>query len=202
MPSYLFCSIVACTTFSSKDNTVVSPTPPGTGVILSQTSNTFSVSTSPSIFPSTLLIPTSITTAFSFTISAVTKFDFPMADIRISAFFDISFKFLVFEWQVVTVAFLFKQQCINGFPTILLLPNITTFFPHKSILYSSNEFPKCEKLFIEVNKIRLNSQEIVEGNWKIELNIADKFNEREKIIYEPSYNEHIIQSEIYLTETT
>lgn len=72
----------------------------------------------------------------------------------------------------------------------------------ESILYSSNEFPKCEKLFIEVNKIRLNSQEIVEGNWKIELNIADKFNEREKIIYEPSYNEHIIQSEIYLTETT
>ena len=72
----------------------------------------------------------------------------------------------------------------------------------ESILYSSNEFPKCEKLFIEVNKIRLNSQEIIEGNWKIELNIADKFNEREKIIYEPSYNEHIIQSEIYLTETT
>ncbi len=72
----------------------------------------------------------------------------------------------------------------------------------ESILYSSNEFPKCEKLFIEVNKIRLNSQEIVEGNWKIELNIADKFNEREKIIYELSYNEHIIQSEIYLTETT
>lgn len=30
----------------------------------------------------------------------------------------------------------------------------------------------------------------------------DKFNEREKIIYEPSYNEHIINSEIYLTETT
>jgi hypothetical protein len=72
----------------------------------------------------------------------------------------------------------------------------------ESILYSSNEFPKCKKLFIEVDKIRLNNQDIVEGNWKIEVNLDDKFNEREKIIYEPSYNEHIINSEIYLTETT
>lgn len=73
---------------------------------------------------------------------------------------------------------------------------------NESILYFSNEFPKCEKLFIEINSVRLNYQDIVEGNWKIEVNVADKFNEREKIIYEPSYNEHIIQSEIYLTETT
>lgn len=72
----------------------------------------------------------------------------------------------------------------------------------ESILYSSNEFPKCEKLFIEINKIRLNNENIIEGNWKIEVNLDDKFNEREKIIYEPSYNEHIINSEIYLTETT
>lgn len=72
----------------------------------------------------------------------------------------------------------------------------------ESILYSSNEFPKCENLFIEINKIRLNNENIIEGNWKIEVNLDDKFNEREKIIYEPSYNEHIIQSEIYLTETT
>lgn len=72
----------------------------------------------------------------------------------------------------------------------------------ESILYSSNQFPKCEKLFIEVNCVRLNYQDIVEGDWKIKVDVADKFNEREKIIYEPSYNEHIIQSEIYLTETT
>lgn len=72
----------------------------------------------------------------------------------------------------------------------------------ESILYSSNEFPKCENLFIEINKIRLNNENIIEGNWKIEVNLDDKFNEREKIIYEPSYNEHIINSEIYLTETT
>ena len=75
-----------------------------------------------------------------FTISAVTKFAFPIADINISASFAFCARFCVLEWHDVTVAFLFRQQCINGFPTILLLPNITTFFPVKSILYSSNIF--------------------------------------------------------------
>ena len=87
---------------------------------------------------SILFIPTSITVAPSFTISSVTNFAFPIAAINISACLVISFKFLVFEWHTVTVAFLFKQHCINGFPTILLLPIITVFAPSVGILYSSN----------------------------------------------------------------
>ena len=64
------------------------------------------------------------------------NFDFPMAAIKMSALFVCSFKSLVFEWHTVTVAFLFKQHCINGFPTILLLPIITSSFPVKSILFT------------------------------------------------------------------
>ena len=86
MPS-LFCSIVACTTFSSKDRTVVSPTPPGTGVILLHIGKTDSVSTSPNILPLTLFIPTSTTTAPSFTISFVIICGLPTAATNISACF-------------------------------------------------------------------------------------------------------------------
>lgn len=89
----------------------------------------FSKSTSPINFPSSFLfIPTSITTAPSFTISSVTKCGLPTAAINISAFLVIAFISLVFEWQIVIVAFLLSKHCNNGFPTILLLPIITTFF--------------------------------------------------------------------------
>jgi len=45
--------------------TVIGPTPPGTGVIYAAFSAALSNSTSPTNFPSTRLIPTSMTTALS-----------------------------------------------------------------------------------------------------------------------------------------
>ena len=70
---------------------VIGPTPPGTGVIMEAFSFTASKSTSPQrmAFPSGVLpmrlTPTSITTAPSFTMSAVTALGRPAATISISA---------------------------------------------------------------------------------------------------------------------
>src|SRR5437868_6104892 len=55
-------------------------------------------------FPSTRLMPTSITTASRFTISAVTKRGLPIAATRISASRATSASLRVFEWPVVIVA--------------------------------------------------------------------------------------------------
>ena len=57
-----------------------------------------------------------------------------------SACFVMLSKFFVFEWHIVTVAFLFNKHCAKGFPTILLLPITTACFPSISISYSSNIF--------------------------------------------------------------
>ena len=66
--------------------TVRSPTPPGTGVIAPATAAAASKSTSPtSFFGAMRLMPTSITVAPSFTISAVTKRGRPTAATRMSA---------------------------------------------------------------------------------------------------------------------
>ncbi len=83
-------------------------------------------------------MPTSTTITPSLTISAVINFGFPTATIRISAVFVISLKFLVFEWQTVTVPFAFMRSCAIGLPTMLLLPTTTQFFPSISMLYSFN----------------------------------------------------------------
>ena len=61
-------------TFFIRDITVILPTPLGTGVKCDTLSLTLSKSTSPYIFPSSTLIPTSITTALSLTISDLTKY--------------------------------------------------------------------------------------------------------------------------------
>jgi len=94
-----------------------------TGDIYFTFGSTLSKSTSPTNFPSSFLfIPTSITVAPSFTISAVTNLDLPIATNNMSACFVMLSKFFVFEWHIVTVAFLFNKHCAKGFPTILLLP--------------------------------------------------------------------------------
>src|SRR5947207_9112016 len=84
--------------------------PPGTGVIQEHFGDTPSNCTSPFkrkplflVASGTLVIPTSRTTAPSFTISAVTNSARPKAATRISACKEISFMFFVFEWQTVTV---------------------------------------------------------------------------------------------------
>ena len=93
---------------------VIGPMPPGTGVIAPAISFTFSKSTSPHSFPASLrFIPTSMRIAPSFTISAVTVFTLPTALTIISAPRQISARFLVLEWQIVTVPF----SCINSIAT-------------------------------------------------------------------------------------
>ena len=119
---------------SIKTAFVTVPTPPGTGVQAPAFSLTSSKSISPTIFPSLKFIPTSISIAPSFISSFFKNFALPIAIITISALFVSSERFLVFEWQTVTVAFFASNCGINGFPTILLLPTTTTFFPSKSIL--------------------------------------------------------------------
>ena len=74
--------------FSINIAIVIGPTPFGTGVIKDVISFTLSKSTSPTKFPfSSLLIPTSITTAFSFINSFVKNLGFPIAKTKISAFY-------------------------------------------------------------------------------------------------------------------
>ena len=83
-------------------------------------------------------VPTSITTDFLLIYSLFIYFALPIATIKISAFLQISFKFDVFEWHIVTVAFLLSNNWATGFPTILLRPITTTFLPCKSTLYLSS----------------------------------------------------------------
>ncbi len=75
---------------------VIGPTPPGTGVMAEAMGATEAKSTSPQSLPfSSRFMPTSITTAPSLTISAVTNFALPTAATSISAYLVISARFLV-----------------------------------------------------------------------------------------------------------
>src|SRR3989339_312074 len=139
--------------FFNKEIIVIGPTPPGTGVIYEHLGATSSKRTSPAslkpvfVSASTLVIPTSITTAPSFTISPLRKPGTPSAAIIISAFSVCSFRFLVRLWHIVTVqspGFAFNESKFAiGFPTILLRPIITQCFPDVSTPYliSSSNIP-------------------------------------------------------------
>ena len=84
--------------FSMRQQMVIGPTPPGTGVITEALGSTEAKSTSPQSFPfSSRSIPTSITAAPSLTMSPVTNFARPMATTRMSACLVISGRFFVFE---------------------------------------------------------------------------------------------------------
>ena len=99
---------------------VIGPTPPGTGVICDALGITESKFTSPhSLFSAFLWIPTSMTTAPSFTYEASINLGFPIATMRISAFLHTSFKSFVCEWHTVTVAFSLSMRSDIGLPTIL-----------------------------------------------------------------------------------
>ena len=109
---------------------VIGPTPPGTGVIFISIFFTDSKSTSPYNFLSShLLIPTSIMVTPSLMKSLLTNFALPIAAIKISAFFVISFKFYVFECAIVTVALFASISIDTGLPTKFDLPKTTTFLP-------------------------------------------------------------------------
>src|SRR4030042_1154732 len=116
---------------------VMGPTPPGTGVIALAFSLTASKSTSPlrsgtclvgSVllgFHPTRFTPTSITTAPSFTMSALMTSGEPIAATRISACLVIWAMFLVPVWTTVTVAlarlFFCTSMAMRGLATLLLL---------------------------------------------------------------------------------
>src|SRR6056300_679875 len=91
----------ALSVFCNKQDIVIGPTPPGTGVIAFTLSFTFSKSTSPTSFllpfSSIRLIPTSITTQSDLTQSCFTNFAIPTDATKMSAPWQIFFKFLVFE---------------------------------------------------------------------------------------------------------
>ena len=127
--------------FSLAEQIVIEPTPPGTGVINAHLGATSSNFTSPFktkatlavFFLSTRVVPTSITTAPCFTISAVTKLGCPIAAMIISA---IRHSFLslndcgdrlLSHHHIVSAS-----SAAPGFPT--MLPRITHFLPLVSML--------------------------------------------------------------------
>ena len=134
---------------------VIGPTPPGTGVIYEAFGSTFTKSTSPiSVAPFSsksfalhsrssgfalslviLFIPTSITTAPSFTISSLIRYGTPAATTRISASFVCDLRSFVSIWHIVGVAHSFKKRRLIGFPTISLCPTMVTSFPFMGISY-------------------------------------------------------------------
>ncbi len=136
--SYLICLFQSLTVFYMSIATVKGPTPPGTGVANWHFSlDDFRMSPQSFRF-SSRFIPISI--AIDPYLSYVIKFGFPTAAITISAYLVKTFKFWVWLWQRVIVAFLFSKTWKRGSPTKELLPAITTFLPSTSTLYSSNIF--------------------------------------------------------------
>src|SRR5262249_20796016 len=92
--------VAACTVLLINTAMVIGPTPPGTGVIQPAISCAAAKSTSPASLPSMRLMPTSITTAPGFTMSAVTKRAFPIAATRTSASRATAPRLCVREWQM------------------------------------------------------------------------------------------------------
>ena len=76
-------------------------------------------------------------TAPSFKNDASSIFAFPAAATRISASLQTAFRFSVFVWQIVTVAFSFNISMDSGRPTTMLRPTITARFP---VIGRSNAF--------------------------------------------------------------
>ena len=78
-------------------------------------------------------MPTSITAAPAFTISAVTMAGRPTATTSTSASRVWPARSRVCEWQTVTVAFACSSSCAVGLPTIALRPTTTASAPSSSI---------------------------------------------------------------------
>jgi len=76
---------------------------------------------------------TSIIVASFLTISAVSIFGLPVAEITISESIVYCFIFFVLLLQLITVAQAFNRSIVIGFHTILLLPSTVIFFHTKSL---------------------------------------------------------------------
>lgn len=82
---------------------------------------------------------------------------------------------------------------------------IDNFIYRDSILYKSYSFPKIQKLFLEISKIRIdltpNDYYIHSGTWNFEIKLIDQFSERNTIKYNVSYNKNVYSSLVELNET-
>ncbi len=87
------------------------------------------------------LMPTSITTAPSFTISALMSRGLPTAATRMSAWRVIAARSRVFEWQMVTVAPALRRSSAMGLPTMVERPTTTACLPSTGI-------DSCSSIFI------------------------------------------------------
>src|SRR5690606_12082113 len=109
------CKHAAFTVLTSRQAMVMGPTPPGTGVMAAAFSATSQKATSPTslVLPSPAsrrLMPTSITTAPSFTQEPFTISGLPTAATRISAVRHSAGRSRVLEWAMVTVQFSFNNN--------------------------------------------------------------------------------------------
>src|SRR3954447_5416062 len=120
----------ARTTFCSSIARVIGPTPPGLGATWPATSTT-SGATSPAIFPSTLLTPTSSTAAPGFTIAEVISPGTPAAATTMSAVRTCAARSRVPVWHNVTVAFSERRVSSSprGRPTVTPRPTTVTSAP-------------------------------------------------------------------------
>ncbi len=71
---------------------------------------------------------------------------------------------------------------------------------NESILYSSEKFPIIEKLYINIFSIYINNN-VIKGNWNLEIDIDPKFNKRENVEYYAENTEHLIDSKFTMSET-
>src|SRR5699024_10799411 len=133
-----FCSLAALSVFFISMVMVMGPAPPGTGVMKEAFSATAG-STSPQTLPSALrLMPTSMTTAPSLTISGVIKPALPTAATRISARRQTSSRCCVRLWHMVTVPWRCSSSILIGLPTMFDRPTTTHSLPLGSMPYSSS----------------------------------------------------------------
>ena len=125
---------------------VIGPTPPGTGVIQPATARTAAKSTSPHSLPApgwpsgTRFMPTSMTMAPGFTISAVSVWRRPTATTTTSAWRVNTARSGVALWQMVTVALACSSSSAIGLPTVLLRPTTTACLPRRSTPVDSISF--------------------------------------------------------------
>ena len=117
--------------------TVSGPTPPGTGLTAEATATTSSKATSPTVrlVPSgavTREMPTSITTAPGFTISAVINLGLPAAEMSTSAVRVSEPSSGVYLLVEITVASSRMSSTTTGLPTMLLAPTHTHRVPGSS----------------------------------------------------------------------
>ena len=123
---------LALAVFATSIAIVIGPTPPGTGVMARALCRTASKSTSPTRPSSVRLVPTSMTTTPSRTMSSVTVPRLPTAATSTSASRQTEARSRVREWQWVTVALAASRSWATGFPTRPDRPSTTARVPSSS----------------------------------------------------------------------